>query len=461
MVRSYTIRAYVGALLSSMVLGFSASGAQSRVPRVLSLEEAVAVALRENHELAAARLEVEKADARVHEAWGFALPRLDLNARYSRALKKPVFFLPDFNDLSSGRVMPIEIGSTNSVDMTFSASQVLFNTAVFTGVGTARVYSQAARDVCRAREVDVVTGVRKAFYGAMLAAEILSVAQQNLSNAEANLRNVTLLASQGLVAEYDRLRASVGVENLRPEITRAENGLTLALNGLKLSMGLAINEPVEVKGSIAYVAVDSTILATAGQEVLASNPSLSALRHQEEVGGAIVAVERSNYLPSLAAFGTYELQGQKNDLRISTRDLVSSALVGVTLSVNLFNGLQTNARVEQAQLDMRKIQQQIRGLELQLTTGVSSALLQLSRIRQRIAAQEETIKSAERGHAIASTRYNSGSATLLEVNDARLALNQARLNLVQTHYDYMIAAAELDQLLGRLPPYVREAAASD
>ena len=424
--------------------------------RTVTIEEAVMTALRENHELATARLEVQKAEARVSEAWGYALPRLDMTARYSRAIKKPVFFLPDFNDLSSGRVVPIEIGSTNSFDMTLSASQVLFNSAVFTGVGSANIYSKAARELYRAKEVEVVTGVRKAYYGALLAAQVAAVARENLSNAEENLRRVTLLASQGLVAEYDRLRATVGVENLRPEIIRAENASPIALNGLRIAMGAAFADSIELRGDIAFVPADTAVVAGAQENVLLNNPSLAALRCQIEVSDAFVAVERSNYLPSLAAFGSYELQAQKNDLRMSTRDLVTSSLVGIALSLNIFNGLQTNARVEQAQMDKRKSEQQIVALELQLRTGVEGATLQLRRVRQRIAAQEETIRTAERGYAIASARYTSGSGTQLEVNDARLALTQARLNLAQTHYEYLVTSADLDQLLGRLPAYVSD-----
>jgi outer membrane protein TolC len=425
-------------------------------PRVIPLEEAVRIALRENHELVSARFEAEKAEARVHEAWGYALPRLDLSARYSRAIKKPVFFLPDFNDLTSGRVMPIEIGSTHSVDMTLSATQILFNSTVFTGVGSAHIYARAAREMLRAKEVEVVTGVRKAYYGALLAAQVAEVTRDNLANAEANLRRVRLLASQGLVAEYDRLRATVGVENLRPEVTRAENAATLALNALRIAMGASFADSLAVEGTLGYVPVDPAVAANAQDVVLDANPSMAALRSQVEIEDAFVAVERANYLPSLVAFGNYEIQTQKNDLRMSTRDIVSSSLVGVTLSLNIFSGLQTNARVEQARLDLRKAEQQVTALELQLRTGVEAATLQLRRISQRIAAQEETISTAERGYAIADARYGSGSGTQLEVNDARLALTQAKLNLAQTHYEYLVASADLDQLLGRMPPYVIE-----
>jgi len=152
-------------LLLLILCGASAS-ALPPAPRVLTVDAAVREALRNNHELQAARLEVEKADARVDEAWSTVLPRLDLGARYTHNIRRPVFFLPDFENPNSGRVTPVEIGSPNAVDMNLTAQQILFNSAVFIGVGTAATYAKAAREVYRASELGTITAVRKAFYGA-------------------------------------------------------------------------------------------------------------------------------------------------------------------------------------------------------------------------------------------------------------------------------------------------------
>ncbi len=65
---------------------------------------------------------------------------------------------------------------------------------------------------------------------------------------------------------------------------------------------------------------------------------------------------------------------------------------------------------------------------------------------------------AERGYKIVTTRFLNNAATQLEVNDAQLALTQAKVNRIQAVYDYLVAAADLDQLIGRLPAYVRDSA---
>ncbi len=441
-----------------MTIILSGSGAaQTGEPQRFSIEEAVRLAVKNNHELAAARHEVGKADAQVREAWGYALPSIDLSGRYTRAIKKPVFFFPNIFDSAAskrGEVTAIEIGSDNSFDLTMTVSQVLFNSAVFTGVGTARIYSQAARQVYRSKLLETVTTVRKAFYGVLLAAEVRTMLIANLKNAEDNFRNASVLAAQGLISEYDKLRAEVGLANVRPEVIRAESNLELAINGLKLALGIPFGQPIEVEGMLEFKPVDDGVLEEAPSTVLKQNPGLIALRYQEDVNDAYTAIERSNYLPSLAAFGNYQFQAQKNDLRISAHDFVRSSVVGLSLSLSIFNGLRTGARVEQAELETRKTQESIKRTEMTLQTAVQSTLMSLKRARERVEAQGRTVELAEQGYRIASTRFRSGSGTQLEVTDAQLALTTAKTNRMQAIYDYHVASMELDQLLGRAPGYI-------
>ncbi len=426
-----------------------------------TLAQAVRVAIENNHELAAARLEVDRADAQVSEAWGTALPRIDFKARYTNALLKPVFFLPDFANPGSGKVTPIEVGSNHALDMTFSAEQVLFNYAVFTGVGAAKIYASGARALYRAQEVAAVTRVRKAYYAVLLAREGLALARETMKFAEENHANIKLLASQGLVSEYDLLRSDVTVENIRPEVIKSENNYRLALNGLKVAMGIPYSQHIEVTDTMVYTPMEEELLTSATTRTLSENPGLQAARYQSEVSDAFLAVQRSDFLPTLSAFGSYQFVNQKNQLGEIGEDLIEVAQVGLSLSFNLFNGFQTTARVEQAHLDVLKSQEQVAGLELGLQTNAESSVLNLREAQQRIEAQGRTVQQAERGYRIAQTRYQSGAGTLLELNDGLLALSRAKLNRLQALYDYLVASADVDQTIGRIPEQLRIAEHND
>jgi outer membrane protein TolC len=449
----------------TMALSVVLLTAQDRNPLHLTVQQAVQLALKQNSDLETARLEVKRAEARVMEAWGYTMPSIDLSGQYMHFVDKPVTFFPDYFLYSfmkgidstfpkpTGQLVPISFTPGFTASGTVTVKQLLFNGAVFVGVGAASVYSQLASDVYRMKRVETVTKVRKAYYAALLAAEARSLMRSTLRNAEDNLRNVTLLHKQGIISEYDELRATVGVENLRPTVLQTETNADLALFALKNTLGVPHSESMTLTDTLGFVSVADSVLVHAEQDLLESNPTLSVARWQIELNGAAVNAERSSYLPTLALFGSYQYQAAKNEFNFSTNDFFKGTNVGLSLSLNLFQGVQTWSRVEQAQLEQRKSEEQRTNLERNLKTGLHSVIGALRQAQKRGESQLKTVEMATRGYTIVTTRFLASAATQLEVNDALLALMQARVNRVQAIYDYLIAAADLDQLIGRVPSY--------
>ncbi len=439
-----------------LILGTSLE-AQVLPPRHLTMQDAVRLALQNNPELESSRLDTEKARARVREAWGYTMPTLGLSGQYTRAIQKPVFYLPGtFFDKSADISVPVEIGSTHSLNLGFTATQILFNGAVFIAVGATQTYAEAADELYAGKRIEVVARARKSFYGVLIAREALDLVRQNLANAENNLKNVRLLRTQGLLSEYDELRATVGVENIRPAVIQGETNYDLAVDGLRNTIGLKSSEPIAVEGDLTFQLYDPGILSSPESLLVDANPSLRALRLQRDVNQAFVKAERSNYLPTLVAFGNYQYQTQKNNLRISTADFIPSSAIGLQLSFNIFQGLQTNARVDQARIEVLKNESQLVSVENNLRTALRASLGTLEQSRKRLSAQERNVETAERGYKIVTARFLASAATQLEVNDAQLALTQARVNRIQAVYDYLVASADLDLLLGRIPDYAKE-----
>ncbi len=422
--------------------------------RIVTLDEAIDIALEKNRALKIAKLETAKADYQVSEAVGYALPSLTADGSYSRALKKPVFFLPDFQNPGSGKIIPIEIGADNAYQLGFTLSQVLFNAAVFTGVGTTKIYRKAAYELHRNVYNETVSNVKRAFFTVLYTKEVLKLTEASLKNAENNQRQVQILFDQGIVSNYDLIRAEVRTENTRPVVIESERNIELTRNNLKNAMGLPAGEQLDVSGELTFEAVDEEMLHLAEETLLENNASIQALKFQADVNEQMVSIYKAEYLPTLAAFGTYDWQAQNNRISsISGNDFVSSSMVGLSLSYNLFNGFQTTSRVDQAQVDLRKSEELLQGTKDFLQTRIQNIRYRLQESRRRIESQTRTVEQAQKGYEIAVTRYSSGSGTQLEVNDADFALANARVNRVQAIFDYNIARTDLEELLSlRTPP---------
>ncbi|MFA5834854.1 MAG: TolC family protein [Bacteroidota bacterium] len=459
-------------VLLALLSGITPAQNADTIQYFLSIDAAVRTAIHHNPELESARLEVKRSDARVMEAWGYTMPSVDISGTFNHVVTKPKSYFPDaiYYPLvklmdSTAKVpkptgqlieLPFSMSPSNSANAALNVRQILFNGSVFIGVGAANIYSKLARDIYMQKKVEMVAKVRKAYYTALLAHEALLMMQSNLKNAEDNFKNVQLLRSQGIVSEYDELRATVGMENLRPAVIQSETNFNLAVDNLRNIMGVADSVTIVPSDYLVFQDVDEGILSAANQTVLESNLNLNIIKHQIELNGASVNAERATFLPTIAAYGSYSYTAIKDDYRISTNDFYKMSQVGLTFSLNLFQGLQTSSRIEQAQLEKQKTEEQKSSLERNLQMGVRSIIGNLRQARKRVDAQQKTVETAERGYKIVTARFLSNAATQLEVNDGQLALSQAKVNRMQAIYDYLVAASELDSMLGRLPEYAQE-----
>ena len=432
-------------ILSLLTLGGLAPlGAQ--VPETLSLDEAINLALRQNQGMEASRLELEKADAQVDEALGNALPTVDLNSRYTWNIQRPVFFFPG----EDGIVRPIEIGSKNALTADISVQQIIFNSAVLTGVGTSRIYARISRQQLRSEASEVILGVKQAYYQLLLAREVLAVNEALLANAEANYRNTKVLYDAGLRAEFDAIRAEVTVANLKP---RVNEGRDMVRNGVdRLITTLGYDDLVDSETEVTGTFVDPATGGAIGESydeleraMIENNPQLNALRLLADVNQELVEIDRSDYLPTVALFGTYKVEGQADNL--GDLDFQPSAFAGVNLSLNLYNGGKTAARVEQSQVEYQKNRFQAAELESALRLQLKGTLRSMEAALDQMRASERTIEQAERAYTIATATYKAGTGTQLQINDADLALAQSKLNRLNSIYAYNVALKRKESVI--------------
>jgi len=186
------------------------------------------------------------------------------------------------------------------------------------------------------------------------------------------------------------------------------------------------------------------------EEMLRNNPQLGILEKQVTINDKTISLEKSAHLPTLAAFGTYQYQAQANDFKFSDYNWVKTSLVGLQLQIPIFSGFKIDAKVNQAEINLNQSIEQKRNYTEAFKTQTLSILYRIQQAVKRIEGQSKTVKQAMEGYEIAKRRLLNNLATQLEVNDAELALRQAKLNRLQAIYDLKIAEYDLDNVLGRI-----------
>ena len=430
-----------------LLVVFSISAFAQNSKLTLTMDEAINLALEKNSELKIASLEVEKSEQKLREARSGLFPKIDLSGQYQRYINKPVIFLPPGSPFGP----TLEIGSDNSYNAAAQLSLPLFALPLYEGISLASDALAIAEQNYSSVKNKIVGDVKKSFLAVILTRETKEVMQQSLKNAEDNFENIKRLNAAGTLSDYDVLRAEVQVENLKPVVLQMENNYKLSLEALKVAIGLDANQNIDVVGDMDF---DESYKLPTEQEIieelLQNNPQLAILDKQVQLNDRNVSLEQAAYFPSLAGFGNYQYQTQANDFKFSDYRWVKTFVLGLQLQIPIFNGFKTQSRVSQAEIGLNQAIEQKRNLTEAIKTQALSVLYRVQQAMIRIQGQNKTVRTAQEGYEIAKRRLENNVGTQLEVNDAELALRQAKLNRLQAIYDFKVAEADLETVLGRI-----------
>jgi outer membrane protein TolC len=295
--------------------------------------------------------------------------------------------------------------------------------------------------------------VTRAFYGVLLARDLLEITKTRFNNASEHLSTIRSMRKQGLISEFDEMQAEIQVENIRPVILQMENILISAENGLKILLNIPQETKLAISGSMEYADQDLSSEQDLIAEALKANVTIKTLQIKRQLDDEFAAIDRGEYWPTLAAFGNYTYAGSGEGWDFQN---YTSSVVGVSFSINLFQGGRTARKVEQALIVSRQTDEQLSTLKDATAAGVTSKVNELRRVQNLIELMQRNIDLAERAYQIATNRYKEGLGSELEVKDADVALSLAKTNYTNSVHDFIIAKAELDNLIGKVDPKYME-----
>ena len=455
----------------------------------LSLGEALGRALGDSEEVRLARARAEMAEAQVGVARSAALPQINTQLSYTKTLRSVFqsagggFDLPDSLRFEPDPTAPLEerveyledrvpsaaLGALGSLfsDLPFgnenawlaavSVSQPLFTGGrISSSIRMAAEGAEAARAGLDEARSDVALEVKRAYYDAVLAARMEEIVGQSVALAEDHLDQVRLRLDAGRASELEALRAEVELENLRPLLIEARTGRDLAVLELKR----LVNLPAEVQVTLT-TELDATTSAggqlaafelpavEVADRLLAQRAAVRAAESQVQVREEQVDVARSAYLPNLAFTGNFARQAFPTQFSFpSGGEWRDDWTVGLAVQWPLFQGLRRSAEVEAAKAQVSESRLQLAQLQEGVRLEYRQAGSELERAQARIGAAARTAEQAARVYELTELRFEEGLATQLDVSDARLALQQARMNQVQAYHAAYTALAAAERALG-------------
>jgi outer membrane protein TolC len=423
---------------------------ESQATLNLDLTTALKIAHDNNPTIKIAELEIQRVDYAKKEALGNLLPSLSASGQYTNSIMKSVMFMPESFSAMMGGQKYMEIGYKKSYTGTVSAALPLVNFSLWEQIKSKQNEIDLILEQARASKIDMTKQVKDAYFAVLLAKNSLKVLERSINNAKETLKTTQTSFEQGVVSEYDLIRAKVQVNNLNPTYISAKNGLELAILQLKMILSLPQDQEIVFVENledfsdriISVSAAESERAANNNSDIRQLDLNIVSLKHS-------LRMINSQHLPSLSAFGQYSYQTQADDFKFADYNWVGSAAVGLQLSIPIFNGRTVVNKAKQLKISLQELELQKQyasdGIELQIQSAINS----MKAAQEQLLVNKDAINQAERGYEIAKVRYQTGTGTILELNDSELSMTQANLNYQQSLYDFLTAQTNLEKVLGR------------
>jgi outer membrane protein TolC len=433
-------------LVLSFIGGLFWTQAQETVPRKLSLQQAINYTLENNYNFQRASNEIRIAEKRVWEETSAGLPQINGSVDYQNNVKQPIILFPD----GDGGFTPITFGTKQNLNAGVNLSQLIFDGAYFVGLKYTRTYLDTRENALEKTELVLRDGVISAYTNVLFTQEGVSILEENIALLQSNLEETRAFVEAGFAEEQNAEQLEITLANLENDLNRSYRLEEIGLKMLKLTLGMDINEELELTDKL-----EDLLLTHIDLEIL--NRTLDLEDHidyriavNEQTGNELlVRLEKSKYLPSISAFANYQTVANNDQFQFFQDDQqwFQSSVVGVSLQIPIFSSMQRSSRTQQAKIQLENSQINVleTGQELELNLRKAQSAYQFS--LDNFATAKRSLDLAQRIERKENTKYFEGLSSSFDLTTAQNQLYSKQREYLQAISSIITSKSTLDNAL--------------
>ncbi|NTW52096.1 MAG: TolC family protein [Chlorobiaceae bacterium] len=430
-----------------LLVAVFAGGSQADAATLrLSLDDALKMAHERNTSIKAVRARIDQADARIVQSRQAYLPRVKISETWVHTTDPGanLVFKLQQGIVTQQDFMPDRInnpGGISDFQTTLEVMQPIFNADAKFG-RSAAISARKAQVFMVDRAVETIDlHVKKAYYGLILATRNLADIEQSIVTMQAYSREAGKGYRAGLLSKSDKLSTDVRLSELREQKLMMQDEIRNAGDGLRMMLRLNADDIVVPSSELA---VDSTLPASVAVASPSGRSDLKALDTYREVSGYQYEMANAQYMPRVNAFA------QKNWNHSGTLGSGGSSwTVGLNLQWNIYDGMATKGKVQEAKAQELEAGYNYEAAREQGQLEINKARRSLSTSLERIAVSKKSLNEAKVSFDFIGHQYRTGMAMTFELLMREGAYTYAKLRVNQARYDYCIAKSELDYYRGQ------------
>ncbi|WP_456312711.1 TolC family protein [Pseudomonas shirazensis] len=439
-------------LIFLCIIGLSANAQVT----TLTLKDALTYALQNKSDAKKSKLQVENSEYQIQEVRSRALPQISANGNltYNPVIQTTVIDGAGFGQ--PGTTIQAAFGQKWTSNAGLSLSQTIFDQSVFTGLKAARSTREFYQINDQLTEEQVIERVANNYYSVYVQKERLILLDSNYVNTTKVRDIVKGQFDNGLAKKIDLDRIIVKMSNIDTERQQIKNQITLQENALKFYMGM----PIETVIDLPKEEFEVVPAALTEQPNIENRTEYLLLKKQEELLVYNKKAVEAGYYPTLSLTAGYNYIGQGPEMPwfAKPKDGVywsDYSSIGLNLHVPIFTGFGTRAKVRQADVEIRSLQEDIKDTKLSLDLDYRNAIAQIENNLVTIENQKENMRLATEILSNTKNNYLQGLASLTDLLDAENASLEAQNNYTRAVLNYKVAEVALIKSKGELKTLIK------
>ena len=418
----------------------------------ISLQQAVDYAVEHSTGMRTAKTDVEIAGRRIREITASGLPQVDASAGYQYYFEIPTSLVPaEFFGGEPGEFAEIQFGTEQTINVSATVSQMIFDGSYIVGLRAARIYRDLALQNRERSELEVRNQVSGTYFLVLLSRDNIYILKQNLENIRQSLAETEKIMEAGFTDPINVDQLKLSVSNMRNNLTNLERQYELSLNLLKYQIGVDMDREIELTDSLRTL-FDTMMLEADPDEEFSYEDHIDYRIMLSRQGMDYMALrrEQSFSLPRLTASYTYQEMAMRNDFNFAdmSKPWFPSSFVAVNLSVPIFSSGLRSARVQQARLELSKTEMATSQVSESLRMQIIEARSQFTTAIEKYRTERENMELAERILRRTTIMHKEGMASSMELTQANDQMLATRANYYNAMFEFITARNNLDKARG-------------
>ena len=438
-------------LCSGVIMGNVQAQDITKPLHLFSLENCVDFAQKNNVQVKNALLAIDAQIQTNREIAAAALPNINTNMGGTDYTKIPTSLLPgQIFGGAPGTFIPVQFGTKFNANYGASIQQLVFDGQVFIALQARATSLDWQRKSAALTQEAIKANIYKIYYQLSASKTQLNILDANIERLNKLAHDAEIMYKNGFAEKLDVDKVNVQVNNLQTEKLKATNSVEIGYMGLKMLMGMPVNDSLVLTDVINENNLSTDVLVEKDFQysIRKDYQYLSAAKKLSEFN---VKRYQLSYLPTVSMNGSYSKNAQRSKFDFfGSGNWYTTSLISLNINLPIFNGFSTDAKIKRTKIELQQVENQLVAMKNNIDNEITQARLNYISSVATVQFQKKNMQLAETVYQQTKKKFETGTGSNTEISAAQADLVSAQNNYMNALYSALIAKVDLLKATGKL-----------